>query len=224
MPLFNIFSNKSKKDRAKSMPKIIVDTREKNSLVLANLTNEAEIELTQLEIGDYLIGNTIIERKTFSDFISSMISKRLLEQLVQMQKYKSKILILEGKDFEQLDKMSTKLNPNSIRGMILSISIEFNTGIIFTKDSEETAKYLVLLAKRQLKNPQESSFHLKKPDSKKEKLEYILESFPNIGPKNARILLKKFKTLKNIFNASPEQLEEQIGKKAEAFKLVEDNY
>ena len=45
-----------------------------------------------------------------------------------------------------------------------------------------------------------------------------------MGPKNARILLKKFKSLKNIFNASPEQLEEQIGKKAEAFKLLSDSY
>lgn len=224
MPLFNIFSNKKSKSSNKVKPQIIVDTREKNSLVLANLTNETEIELKQLEIGDYLIGNTIIERKTFSDFISSMISKRLLEQLIQMQKYKTRLLILEGKDFEKLDEMQSKLNPNSIRGMLLSIAIEFNTGIIFTKDSSETAKYLILLAKRQLKNPQESSFHSKKPDSKKQKLEYILESFPNIGPKNARVLLKKFKTLKNIINASQEELEEQIGKKAEAFKLVEEKY
>jgi Fanconi anemia group M protein len=153
-----------------------------------------------------------------------MISKRLLEQLIQMQKYKTRLLILEGKDFEQLDELQTKINPNSIRGMIISISIEFNTGIIFTKDSEETAKYLIILAKRQLKKPQESSFHSKKPDSKKETLEYILESFPNIGPKNAQVLLKKFRTLKNIINASSGELENLIGKKAEAFKLVEEDY
>lgn len=222
MEIFNIFS--SNKKLRKEKPKIIVDTREKNSLVLSNLINECEIELKQLEIGDYLIGNTIIERKTFSDFISSMLSKRLLEQLIQMQKYQAKLLILEGKDFEQLEETKSRLNPNSIRGMLLSVPLEFNTGIIFTKNSEETAKYLILLAKRLLKNPQEASFHSKKPESKKERLEYILESFPNIGPKTAKLLLKKFKTIRNIINASESELEEQIGKKAEAFKLKEEKY
>lgn len=224
MEIFNIFSKKKESNKNILKPKIIIDTREKNSLVISNLINECEIELKQLEIGDYLIGETVIERKTFSDFISSMLSKRLLEQLIQMQNYKTRLLILEGKDFESLEEKQSKLNPNSIRGMLLSISLEFNTGIIFTGDSKETAKYLILLAKRQLKNPQELSFHSKKPESKRKKLEYILESFPNIGPKNARILLKKFKTIKNIMTASQEELEEQIGKKAEAFKLIDEKY
>ena len=36
--------------------------------------------------------------------------------------------------------------------------------------------------------------------------EFILESFPNIGPKTAESLLKRFKTLNNIFSAKSNQL------------------
>jgi ERCC4-type nuclease len=217
--IFDIFSKKEKKSKKETRPKIIIDIHEKNSLVLSGLTSEAEVELKSLEIGDYLVGETVIERKTFRDFISSMISKRLIEQLAQMQKYESRILILEGKDFEELK--DTKINPNAIRGMILSISLDFKTPIIFTKDSEDTSKFILVLAKRQLKNPQEISFHSRKPATQKEQKQYIIESFPNIGPKNAKVLLKKFGSIKKIINASQEDLEKLIGKKAESFGLVD---
>lgn len=221
--LNDIFSKSKAEQRKQALkPKITADIHEKDSLVLANLANEAELEIINLEIGDYMIGNTVIERKTFRDFVSSMLSKRLIQQLQQMQAYENKLLVLEGKDFEELE--NTQINPNAIRGMILSISLDFKTPIIFTKDSEDTARFLLVLAKRQLKNPTEMSFHSRKPMAKRKKLEYILESFSNIGPMNAKKLLKKFKTIKNIINAKLEELEAEIGKKSESFKIIDEEY
>jgi len=56
-------------------------------------------------------------------------------------------------------------------------------------------------------------------------LQYVLEGFPSIGPATAKKLLKKFKTLKNIINASDEELKKEIGKKAELFcKIISDRY
>ncbi|MEK6885754.1 MAG: ERCC4 domain-containing protein [Nanoarchaeota archaeon] len=230
--IYNIFKNKSdtltlKKSSnniSKLSPRIVVDTREKNSLVISELVhkNEAKIIFQQLEIGDYLVGDTIIERKTFQDFIGSMINKRLIEQLKQMSKYEKRLLILEGKDFESFEEKQGKLNPNAVRGMILSISLEFQTPVIFTRNSEETAKYLILLAKRQLKGKTEFTLHSRKPPSIIEQKQYILESFPGIGPKNAKALLKKFSSIKKIINAPQEELESEIGKKAEAIVKLRD--
>lgn len=225
--IFDIFKSKSdnkKQNNSSPAPRIVVDTREKNSLVISELVhkNEAEIIFRQIEIGDYLIGDTIIERKTFRDFISSMLSRRLIEQLRQMSKYEKRLLILEGKDFEIFEEKQSKLNPNAIRGMILSISLDFQTPVIFTSDSEETAKYLILLAKRQLKSKTEFTFHSRKPSSEKEQKQYIIESFPNIGPKNAKALFKKFGSVKNIINASSEELEQEIGKKSESIIQLRD--
>ena len=60
--------------------------------------------------------------------------------------------------------------------------------------------------------------------TEKEQLQFILEGFPDIGPVTAKKLLEKFKNLKNIFNASLEDLKEAIGKKAEnLFQLINLN-
>jgi len=139
---------------------------------------------------------------------------------MQMQKYKSRLLILEGKNFEALKE--TKINPNAIRGMILSISLDFNIPVIFTRDEEDTAKFLITLAKRQLKTNAEFTLHSRKPATIKEQKKYVIESFPNIGPKNAERLLNHFKTVKNIINASEEELKSLIGKKADSIIKLRD--
>ena len=60
--------------------------------------------------------------------------------------------------------------------------------------------------------------------SAKETLQYILEGFPGIGPKTAKKLLKKYKTLKQILKQDIETLTEDIGKKAEIFNLLKQRY
>ena len=49
----------------------------------------------------------------------------------------------------------------------------------------------------------------------KEQQEYIVGSLPNIGPKLAKELLKEFKTVKNVVNASEEDLQkvDKLGEK-----------
>jgi len=167
-----------------------------------------------------MIGKTIIERKTVQDFISSMLNKRLFIQLKQMQKYNQQILILEG-DLQSAFIKKTKLNPNSIRGFILSILTSNQIPIIMTSDYEDTANYLIILAKQQLKPKTDFTFHKRIPRTIKEQKNYILESFQGIGPATAKKLLKRFKTIKNIINAQPEQLKELIGKKSEIFKILD---
>jgi Fanconi anemia group M protein len=104
--------------------------------------------------------------------------------------------------------------------MILSTCLEMNVPIIQTQNEEETATYLFLLAKKQLKPKNEMSFHARIPKTPEERKKYILESFPDIGPKTAEKLLKEFKTIKNIINAPQEELEKSIGQKANVLKAL----
>ena len=224
--LYNIFEKLTRKSNKKSnklKPQIIADIHEKDSSILVELLSNKEIEtiISSLKIGDYLIGNTIIERKTTSDFISSMLSKRLIEQLNQMQQYENKLLIIEG-DFSSITKNDNNLpiHPNAIRGFILSIITNYNTNIIFTNDALDTSKYLITLCKQQLKPKNSFSLHSRIPKTIEEQKQYILESFPNIGPKKAELLLKKFKTLLNIFNASEQELNEILKKQTVTFKKL----
>jgi len=220
MPFHNIFSKKPERKAKVEAKKIIVDIHEKNSLVLANLIElGAETEIKHLEIGDYIIENTIIERKTMQDFVSSMLSRRLLEQLKNMQQHDSRLLIIEGKK-----KIEGNIHPNAIKGMILSISLDFKIPVISTENERETAEYLFLLAKQQAKQKTEISLHSRIPKTEKEQKKYIIESFQGIGPATAEKLLKKFGTIKNIINSSAEELEKEIGKKADIFNISKENY
>jgi len=217
--IHNIFSKKKfKKKSSKQKPKIIADIHEKNSLIISELknSNQIDLEIKSLKIADYLIGETAIERKTISDFISSMLNKRLIIQLKQMQKYKKNLLIIEGEFFNSL-KEKTNLHPNSIRGFILSILNNYHVPIIFTQNYEDTTQYLITLAKKQIKTTAQISLHSRIPKTIPEQKQYVLESFPNIGPATSKKLLKKFKTIKNIFNASEGELEEILKRKTNNF-------
>jgi len=224
--IFDIFSKKYSKD-IKEKPKAILDYREKNSLIPSELINLGlEIEFRNLKVADYIIKGVAIERKTVSDFVSSMINRRLLKQLEELGQYKEKLLIVEGIDEQELYTDSedwTGMHPNSIRGFLLSILLKYKVPIIFTKNYEDTAKFLSVLSKRK---PNEPLLNVKKKNlNKKEQKQFIIEGFSGIGPKTAKKLFKKFKTIKNIINASEEELKEIIGKKAEIMKkIIEDNY
>lgn len=208
--------------------KIFVDSREKNSMVVAELSElGAEFETKQLAVSDYIIGEIAIERKAISDFISSMINKRLPRQLEEMKQFKKSMLIIEG--YDKKDIYDTGVHENAIRGMILSILLDFQVPIIFTKNEEDTAKYLAVLAKRFERKPQEVGLRAKKRVfSPKEQQQVIMEGFPGIGPSLAKELLKKFGSIKNIINASVEdlkQIKKLNEKKAKIMKeLVERRY
>ncbi len=255
-PLFDIFSKqeRNRKERKEEKQKIIVDYREKNSLVASELISmNFEIEFRELKVADYLVNNVAIERKTISDFISSIINKRIIRQLEEIQQYENKMLIIEGIDEQELysddsnnlnmrfhseaieeiakpyregkhikENRRLSLHPNAIRGFLLSVILKHKIPIIFSKDYRDTAKYIAVLAR---KKERESSLNVnKKSLNKKERLQFILESFPGIGPKTAKKLLEEFKTLKNISNTSVEELSKVIGKKADIFKLLEEQY
>lgn len=206
---------------------IIIDKREKNSLVLAELIErKQEIRLEQLKVGDYIIGDVAIERKTISDFISSMLNKRLLRQLEELKQYPKPILLIEGADDLPLYEFG-KMKPNSIRGMMLSTILDFEIPIILTRNYEDTAEFLILLDKRQKKKPKEISLIAKKKAySPAEQQQFILEAFPGIGPATAKKLLKHFKTIKKVINAKEKNLIKVINKsKAEAMKkIIEAEY
>jgi ERCC4-type nuclease len=221
MKFHNIFSRK--KASEKPQPKITIDHREKNSLVVSELKKLGfQIEFKLLPVADYLINSIAIERKTLSDFKSSIINKRLPQQLLELKQYPQHFLILEGLDTE--DPYSGSLHENAFRGFLLSTITEFQTPLIFTLNEKDTAKYLYVLAKKPSK--QEHTIRVSKIYlTTKEQLQFILEGFPNIGPVAAKKLLKKFKTLNTLFSSSLEDLQEILGKKAENFfKLLHKKY
>lgn len=219
-PIFDIFSKTEKKAKLlenKEKIKITIDYREKNSLVASYLIKENfDIEFKDLKIGDYIVKDTIIERKTIPDFISSMINGRLLKQLEELKQFENKLLMIEGVSKHEIySDDNQKVNANAIRGFLLSIVLKHKIPLMFTKDSEDTAKFIEVLSRKKTKEIKLNAG--KKTLNKKEQLQFIIESFPGIGPKKSKELLEKFGSIQNIINAPEEDLKKILGKRAENF-------
>ncbi len=225
--VYNIFSKRKTKMKFRKKQTINVDYRERNSLIPSELVALGlNINFKELKVADYIVRGVAIERKTVNDFITSMKNRRLLNQLQELQQYEKKLLIIEGIDEQDLYTDSEEkigMHPNSVRGFLLSILLKYNVPLIFTQNAEDTAKFIFLLSK---KKEYEHPLNVKKKThNKKEQLQFIVESFPGIGPKTARKLLKEFITISNIINAPIEKLKDCIGKKAEIIKeLVDKKY
>ena len=110
--------------------------------------------------------------------------------------------------------------------MLASIAIDFQVPMIHTKNTNDTAALLEVIARR-LERPrsQLSLLKKKKPATLKEQQEYLVESLPLIGPQMAKTLLKSFKSVKNVMNAAEDELlkiDNMGKKKIEGIKAVID--
>lgn len=208
--MINDIFKKSNSTNENKKTEIIIDSREKNSLVPAELIGLGHtIILKQIKVGDYIANNTIIERKEIKDLFLSIQNKRIWKQLEEIKQYPNYILIIEGDIYTQ------KIHPNIFRGFILSVATKFKIPIIFTKHPKETAQYISILANKKEKN--EILTPTKKQFTKQSIQINILQTFPKIGQKTAIKLLKEFKTIKNTINASEEKLKTTLGKKTNEF-------
>lgn len=201
--------------------KMIIDNRERNLELLEMLEqNGVIITFAQVPVGDYIISDRMcVERKTTSDFESSIMNYRLFEQAKRLhESFEKAIVIIEG------DNVEARLNKNVLIGTMLKLYVEFNIQLMYSSNAEETAYILAKLAeKEQTKDSREPRLVGNKRAYNQYQWQLlILGSIPGVGPKLAKSLIRKFKTLKNVVLATPEELTEieKIGKK-KAEKIYE---
>ncbi|MDH7507224.1 MAG: DEAD/DEAH box helicase [Candidatus Thermoplasmatota archaeon] len=209
--------------------KIIVDHREYRSSVVKNLSlKNINIESQQLDIGDYVLSSRIgVERKDVDDFLESLIDGKLFKQIAHLRDtYSRPLFILEGENL--LTKRN--INHNAIFGSLASITVDYGIPILTTKNSLETADLLSIIAKReQMNGKKDIVMRGEKPQmSLKQRQQFIVEGLPNVSAVLAKRLLHHFGSIKDIVNASEEELMEirGIGKNiaSDIIKLINSNY
>jgi Fanconi anemia group M protein len=189
--------------------KIVVDFRETKSGV-ANVLDKlgVEVDFAALEIGDYVVSDRLaVERKRTDDFANSLIDgkRNLFAQLSNLARvYEKPVLIVEGTELFT----SRQINPNAIYGSLVSIAIDFGVSLLYSRDEEETAAILKVLANReQTENKREVNPHGKKLTSTlTEQQEYLITAIADIGPKAARNLLLHFGSVEAIMKADTKEL------------------
>lgn len=207
---------------------ILADHREKNNRVVKELIDLGlSVKTVQLNSADYVISGTVgVELKKVPDFVASIIDGRLLDQARELkQNFSKAVIIIEGEE----DIYSVRnIHPNAVRGMIASLALDFHIPIISSKNPQDTAALLAVMAKREQDKGRDFSLHDRKPKSTQEQMEFIVSSLPSIGPVNGVKLLEHFGTVKSLVNASKEELitvEGIGGKTAERLlQLFEEKY
>lgn len=182
-----------------------------------------------LDCADFVVSQRVgVEFKSVQDFVDSIIDGRLLQQVKDLKRnFDRPLIVVEGEG----DIYSVRsIHPNAIRGMLATIAVSFGVPVLQTKNFKETAALLNVIAKRE-QDDCSSNFSLhadRKPMSQKELQEYIVSSFPSVGSAVAKGLLLNFKCVKNIVNASEDDLKkvDKVGDKiARGIKeIVEKDY
>ena len=206
--------------------KLIVDNRERNIDIIKTLEKaETSLEFQNLPVGDYILSDRIcVERKTVRDFEASIIDGRLFDQIQRIKEYyESPILIIEGEEVFNLGR-------NIIEGTLIAIYTDYNIPVIFSKNPEDTSRILYMIAKREQTDK-------KREPSQKGKYRIatnsdfqisIIGNLPGIGTKLAQKLLQYFGSIKNIANASIDDLTkvDKIGKKKATyiFNIINAKY
>ncbi|NHW23051.1 MAG: DEAD/DEAH box helicase [Archaeoglobales archaeon] len=201
-------------DFEKTGIRILVDSREMRSEVVKLLREfGANLEIKNLEIADYVLSDRVaVERKTVDDFVDSLISDRLFQQLLKLKTYPRPLIVLEGENIYR-----RAVHPNAIRGAIATIVTDFGIPMIFTKDEKETAEFIFAIARReQEEKKREVVEHFGKTKrTLKEEQEYVVSALSGVGSVIAKNLLEHFQTIERIATASEKELMEvpKVGEK-----------
>jgi Fanconi anemia group M protein len=191
-------------------PKIIIDNRECQSGIHNILNKKTRIKLTQLPVGDYIVSNRIaIERKTWADFLDSLIKKRVFNQIIRLsQAYEKSILLIENEN-----NYNRNVNVQAIYGALSSFVVDYNVNIIQTRNIQESASFIYTIAKReQFKMKKEFSLRGDKPKmTLKQRQQFIVEGLPHVSAVRAQKLLEHFGSVKNIMNTNMKELQEVDG-------------
>jgi len=186
--------------------RIIVDERERKSGIPDLLKSIGlNLELKVLPVGDYVVApETIVERKSIRDLMSSVFDGRLFDQCSRLKEhFQHPVILMEG-NMDEIEEIVE--NPLIFYGAISTVVIDFKIPIIPTPNATHTAKLLVSMCSRKdsPKGPYLKKIK-KSNDLEKQQLSSLC-SLPGVGEKFAMRLLEKFGTPLRVFTATTSEL------------------
>jgi DNA excision repair protein ERCC-4 len=186
--------------------RMVIDERERKSGIPDLLKQiGVKVEMMNLPVGDYIVASeTVVERKSVSDFISSVFDGRLFDQCNRLKEhFENPAIIIEG-NVDEIDKITE--NPLVFYGAMSSVVLDFKIPVIPTPNASHTAKLLISMCARQgtVKGPFLKK--IKKSGDLQQQQLSILCSLPGVGEKLASRMMEKFGSASSSLNASSIEL------------------
>ena len=167
-----------------------------------------------IEIGDFVVGEYIIERKEINDLITSAVGGRLFRQLENIKNfcklhgYKGMLLIEGWKFNKHVRKLLTITNPVELQ---VNVVEHFGLNIAYTQDLNGTIRYLQELDATQKGKPSaiRSVRGFKRKLTLREKKIFFLEGLPTIGEARSKGILRKYPSIYSYFTDIVENKDEK---------------
>jgi ERCC4-type nuclease len=184
---------------------IRIDTQEQRSGIpdLLAAMPQVYIEVIPLHMGDYDVGGDprrLFERKTASDFLSSLAQGRLFAQLTALRKSRFvPILLLEG---DPLRAGHSQMRPESIRGALVYIAAILRLPILPSSGPADSAHLVYTAAKQcQIGHAAHGPAAGRRRASLPEQQMQIVLSLPGVGRDTARAVCARFRSLHELLSA-----------------------
>ena len=186
--------------------RMIIDERERKSGIPDLLRAVGvKVEITNLPVGDYIVApETVVERKSVRDLISSVFDGRLFDQCNRLKEHFEYPAILMEGNVDEIDEITE--NPLVFYGAISSVVLDYKIPIIPTPSASHSAKLLVSMCARQSTTKGVFLKKIKKSDDLQKQQLSVLCSLPGIGEKLAIRMLEKFGSPTNTLKASYTEL------------------
>jgi len=185
-----------------------------------------DFKVKKLYVGDYVVegknGVIAVERKAISDYISSLVDGRLQNQLYNLSTYyEYSFLVIVG--YVSYALMYSKFRRDAYIASLISASLKKSptgkSGQVIVVNVETDYDFALFLKMLQKFLNEQELYRLPRLVVNKEDKELMyasmLTAIPGIGEEKAKAIIRKFKTIQNVANATIEQLMnvEGIGRK-----------
>jgi len=187
---------------------VIADYREKDVIQYLKSMGAIVNEI-KLEVGDFICSESriAVERKTHSDFVSSIIDGRIFEQAkVLKENFERPVILVEGYS-------NRKISGNALKAALASLIVDFGISLLNTRNPYDTARTVYWIAKKeQEENRKEVGFKVKKkPKELRFLQERIVASIPGVSTILSKRLLEHFGSVEKVFSAKEEELKKVKG-------------
>ena len=186
---------------------VLVDHRERGSAIAGALVAAGlDVELTDLPVGDYVLGSGLaVERKASADLIASIRDGRIFDQAVRLQSaFPQAVLMLEGEP--------RGITEDAWRGAVCRL-VEDGFTVLHSLDAEDSAAWIVRLAKRARRAAPTVPTHgpRRAPRHPSAQAELMLSVVPGISAAMARSLLAAYGSVAAVAAAAPDGLRRHPG-------------
>ena len=182
--------------------KLLIDTREKDEVLVGAVIQECEergieYELTTLKVGDFLwdLDDTqvCIEHKSIDDLYASKRSGHLDTQMLDIKQYPNYILLIDGKWKFGKQQYGRPIYPEIRDGILLSVCLRDRVPYHHVNNSTELSRCIMKIADIAVDGDRIDAVerHSKTRNRSDPNLAMFLQ-IPGLGEKRALALMKKF--------------------------------